>query len=110
MATLARAQDRFSLTDSITSRIKQRVRSKRGPLSPPFELEYRHIFVLPTKFGLGFGFMLLLMALGALNFNNNMALMLVFLLGTIAQMTTLIAYRNATEPEDDDGPKLRRSL
>jgi len=94
MTTLARAQDRMSLRDSITNRIKQRVRSKRGPLSPPFELKYRHIFVLPTKFGLGFGFMLLIMALGALNFNNNMALMLVFLLGTIAQMTTLIAYRN----------------
>jgi uncharacterized protein (DUF58 family) len=58
------------------------------------ELEYRHIFVLPTKFGWGFGFMLVFMALGGLNFNNNMALILVFLLGTIAQLTTLIAYRN----------------
>lgn len=84
----------MSLKDTIANRIKQRVRSKRGPLTPPFELEYRHIFVLPTKFGLGFGFMLIFMALGGLNFNNNMALMLVFLLGTIAQMTTLIAYRN----------------
>ena len=63
-------------------------------MTPPFELEYRHVFVLPTKFGLGFGLMLILMALGGLNFNNNMALMLVFLLGTIAQLTTLIAYRN----------------
>jgi len=60
----------------------------------PFELEYRHVYVLPTKFGWGFGFMLIFMALGGLNFNNNMALMLVFLLGTIAQLTTLIAYRN----------------
>ena len=58
------------------------------------ELEYRQIFVLPTKFGWGFGVMLIFMALGGLNFNNNMALILVFLLGTIAQLTTLIAYRN----------------
>lgn len=63
-------------------------------MTPPFALEYRHIFVLPTKFGWGFGFMLVFMTLGGLNFNNNMALMLVFLLGTIAQITTLIAYRN----------------
>jgi len=63
-------------------------------MTPPFELEYRHVFVLPTMFGSGFGLMLILMALGGLNFNNNMALMLVFLLGTIAQLTTLIAYRN----------------
>ena len=63
-------------------------------MTPPFRLEYRHIFVLPTSFGWGFGVMLAFMALGGLNFNNNMALMLVFLLGTIAQLTTLIAYRN----------------
>ena len=63
-------------------------------MTPPLELEYRHIFVLPTVFGWGFGLMLVFMALGGLNFNNNMALMLVFLLGTIAQLTTLIAYRN----------------
>ncbi len=94
MTTLARAQERFSLKDIIANRIKQRVRARRGPLTPPFELEYRHIFVLPTLFGLGFGFMLLFMALGGLNFNNSMALMLVFLLATIAQLTTLIAYRN----------------
>jgi uncharacterized protein (DUF58 family) len=34
------------------------------------------------------------MALGGLNFNNNMALLMVFILGVIAQLTTLLAYRN----------------
>ncbi len=94
MTTLAGQHQPRSISKSIVNRIKQRVLAKRGPMTPPFELAYRHIFVLPSKFGLGFGFMLLFMALGALNFNNNMALILVFLLGTIAQMTTLIAYRN----------------
>ena len=83
-----------SVADRISAWIKKRVRVKRGPMTPPFELEYRHIFVLPTKFGWGFGVMLVFMALGGLNFNNNMALILVFLLCTIAQLTTLIAYRN----------------
>lgn len=94
MATLATALKRWSVKDAIVSRVKQRVQTRRGPLTPPFELEYRHIFVLPTSFGWGFGLMLALMALGGLNFNNNMALMLVFLLATVAQLTTLIAYRN----------------
>lgn len=94
MATITAPPARKSLTGNITNWIKQRVLAKRGPLTPPLELEYRHIFVLPTKFGWGFGFMLIFMALGGLNFNNNMALILVFLLGTIAQLTTLIAYRN----------------
>ena len=37
------------------SRVRDRVLSRRGPMTPPFELEYRHIFVLPTRFGWGFG-------------------------------------------------------
>jgi len=94
MATLATTAKRSSIKDAIVSRIKRRVLRSRGPLTPPIELEYRYIFVLPTSFGWGFGVMLAFMALGGLNFNNNMALMLVFLLATIAQLTTLIAYRN----------------
>ena len=94
MATVAAPPARRSFRDDIADWIKQRILAKRGPLTPPLELQYRHIFVLPTKFGSGFGFMLVCMALGGLNFNNNMALILVFLLGTIAQLTTLIAYRN----------------
>jgi len=91
MLTVAKAR---TLGDFISSRVKQRVSAKRGPMTPPYELEYRHVFVLPTVFGWGFALLLIFMALGGLNFNNNMALMLVFLLGTIAQLTTLIAYRN----------------
>ena len=94
MANIASPQKRRSVIEVITGRIRQRVLAKRGPMTPPFELEYRHIFVLPTSFGWSFGLMLVFMALGGLNFNNNMALMLVFLLGTIAQLTTFIAYRN----------------
>lgn len=94
MATVSDPPARKSIRDIISGRIKQRVLAKRGPMTPPFELEYRHIFVLPTMFGWGFGLMLIFMALGGLNFNNNMALILVFLLATIAQLTTLIAYRN----------------
>jgi len=74
--------------------IKQRVRRKRAPTRLPFELRYKNVYVLPTEFGLGFGLMLVFMALGGLNFNNNMALLLVFLLATIAQFTTFVAYRN----------------
>ena len=94
MAILATSSKPASLKDAIVSRIKLRILRSRGPLTPPIELEYRYIFVLPTSFGWGFGVMLAFMALGGLNFNNNMALMLVFLLATIAQLTTFIAYRN----------------
>ena len=66
MATVAALPALNSARDSISTWIRNRVRSRRGPMTPPFELEYRHIFVLPTKFGWGFGVMLVFMALGGL--------------------------------------------
>jgi len=91
--SLTSSTQRFGLV-ALIERIKERVRKTRGPLTPPVTLEYRHVFVMPTKFGVCFGFLLVLMLLGGLNFNNNMALMLVFLLGAMTQMTSLLAYRN----------------
>jgi uncharacterized protein (DUF58 family) len=72
----------------------ERLKRRRGPTRLPRTLEYRHIFVMPTRFGFWFGVLLALLALGGLNFNNNMALLLAFLLAAVAQMTTLLAYRN----------------
>lgn len=74
--------------------ILQRVRDRRGSPQLPFQLEYRHIYVLPTRFGMWFGLLLALTGVGGLNFNNNMALMLGFMLASIAQLTTLLVYRN----------------
>jgi uncharacterized protein (DUF58 family) len=74
--------------------VLERVRRRRGPTELPLTLEYRHIYVMPTGFGFWFGMLLALTALGGLNFNNNMTLLLGFLLAAIAQLTTLLAYRN----------------
>lgn len=94
MEMVATLRARLDVTGRLSSWLRQRVRMRRGPTKLPFELEYRHVYVLPTTFGWGFGLMLIFMALGGLNFNNNMALLLVFLLGAIVQLTTFIAYRN----------------
>jgi uncharacterized protein (DUF58 family) len=72
----------------------ERVRRRRGAAQLPLMLEYRHIYVLPTRFGFWFGLLLVLTVVGGLNFNNNMTLMLGFLLASIALLTTLLAYRN----------------
>lgn len=74
--------------------ILERVRARRGAPQLPFTLAYRHIYVMPTVFGAWFGVLLAALLLGGLNFNNNMALLLGFLLAAIAQITTLLAYRN----------------
>jgi uncharacterized protein (DUF58 family) len=74
--------------------VLERVRQRRGSPTLPFTLEYRHIYVMPTMFGVWFGVLLAATLLGGLNFNNNMALLIGFLLAAIAQLTTLLAYRN----------------
>lgn len=71
----------------------ERVRLRRGVSALPLSVEYRNVYILPTRFGLGFGMLLIFMALGGLNFNNNMTLLMVFMLGVVTQMTTLLAYR-----------------
>lgn len=72
----------------------ERIRSRRGTTELPLTLAYRHIYVLPTRFGAAFGVLLALMIVGGLNFNNNMTLLLGFFLAAVAQLTTLLAYRN----------------
>lgn len=94
MVSLALSADRFKFSQRIDRWLTQRVRQRRGLLKLPFTLEYRHIYVMPTRFGAWFGLLLVTTALGGLNFNNNMALLLGFLLAAIAQLTALLAYRN----------------
>jgi uncharacterized protein (DUF58 family) len=81
-------------SEAIRARIIERVRRRKPAQTLPSTLVYRDIFILPTLFGTGFAILLVLTALGGLNFNNNLALLLVFVLGALAQATTLLAYRN----------------
>ena len=52
----------------------------RAPESLPVTLDRRRVYVLPTGFGLFFATLLLAMVVGALNYNNNPALLLAMLL------------------------------
>lgn len=52
----------------------------RGVESLPVVLHRRRIYILPTAFGLFYLLLLLVMGIGALNYNNNPALMLCLLL------------------------------
>lgn len=53
----------------------------REPESLPAAIDRRRVYVLPTRFGLFYAMLLLGMAVGALNYNNNPALLLGLLLG-----------------------------
>ena len=64
----------------------------RAPEHAPFALDRRRIYVLPTRFGLFVGAMVLAMLLGALNYNNNPALLLVFALAAAAHNSLVRAH------------------
>ena len=54
----------------------------------------KRLFILPTKQGLIFIGLLLVMLLGATNYSNNMAFALTFLLGSMLMVSVLHTYRN----------------
>jgi uncharacterized protein (DUF58 family) len=62
----------------------------RRPETLPVAIDSRRVYVLPTRFGLFFVILLMGMAAGALNYNNNPALLLCLLLGG-AGLASLIA-------------------
>ena len=62
----------------------------REPEALPARFDRRRVYVLPTRFGLFYAVLLLVMLLGALNYNNNPALLLGLLLGG-AGLASLVA-------------------
>ncbi len=67
---------------------------RRGSLQPPLVIGYRQVYILPTRFGITFGILLFAMLFGALNYNNNAALFMSFLLAGAAQVSTFRSWRN----------------
>src|SRR5690606_11975164 len=58
----------------------------------PATLDRRRVYILPTAFGWFFGLLLLAMAVGALNYNNNPALLLALLLAGAANTSLFAAH------------------
>jgi uncharacterized protein (DUF58 family) len=78
-----------------------RIVLERLPANPSGEIEYplkhlkRHrVYILPTAQGLIYGMMLIVMLLGAINYNNSMAYMLCFLLTSLGLVCMLHTYCN----------------
>lgn len=60
----------------------------------PLTVRRHRIFILPTRFGVQFGFILLAMLLGSINYNNNLAFLLTFLLSSMVLVSIVHTYRN----------------
>lgn len=64
----------------------------KQPEALPIRIDRRRIYVVPTRFGFFFGVLLAAMLLGALNYNNNPAIMLCFLVGSAVHTSLLGGY------------------
>ncbi|MFB3115961.1 MAG: DUF58 domain-containing protein, partial [Gammaproteobacteria bacterium] len=66
----------------------------------------QRIYIMPTRHGLLFGLMLFAMLIGAINYNNSMAYILTFLLGSLSLVTILHTYRNLAGLVINEAPPL----
>ena len=66
----------------------------RRPVSLPVSLTRRRIYILPTRSGMVFVFFLLAMLVAAINYTNNLAFLLTFLLGSMALVSAVHTYAN----------------
>ncbi|GAB5605800.1 DUF58 domain-containing protein [Sideroxyarcus sp. TK5] len=62
-------------------------------------LNQRRIYILPTRQFFGFGFVLVLMLLGDINYNLSLGYVLTFLLATTGGLSMLYAFRNMAQLE-----------
>lgn len=77
----------------------------RVDTDPPgtYKLGRRRVYILPTRAGVGFGFTLVVMLAGAVNYNNSLAFVLVFSLASLALVSTLHTNRNLAGLEVKSG-------
>lgn len=75
-------------------RLLRRFVKPRGPEPLPIGLHRRRIYVLPTPYGLFFAALLATMTLGGLNYSNNPALILCFLMLSVMLTALLRGYLN----------------
>lgn len=71
--------------------------NRQEPEAGAVTLTQRRIFILPTRYGIGFLGMLAVMLVGSVNYGLSLGFVLTFLLGSMAIVSMLHAYRNLAE-------------
>jgi uncharacterized protein (DUF58 family) len=82
-----------ALLDQLNSRYRQWI-ERRIPSAQSVTLDLRRIFIFPTRAGFAFLGLLFVMLIAAINYQNNMAFALVFLLACVFFVSVLHTYAN----------------
>jgi uncharacterized protein (DUF58 family) len=69
----------------------------RPPEAAPIRLSQRRVYVLPTRAGIAFAVVLIVILLGAMNYNLSLGYALVFLLAGLGVVTILHTFRNLVQ-------------
>jgi len=86
--------------DRIDAWVLARVKRQAGPVPVP-----RHrVYILPTRFGYAFALLVLVMVLSAMNYSNNMAFALAFLLAGLGLVAMHHTHGNLVNVEIRSGP------
>lgn len=84
----------MSLYHRIQTRIANWSKRRHGIDNEPFTISNRRIYILPTRLGLMYAAIVFAMALGGMNYGNNLALMLAFMLGAMGFVAMHHCHRN----------------
>lgn len=83
---------------ALFSRLRRKTRAwarkRHGIDADPLILSGRRIYIVPTALGIAFALMLFAMFLGAMNYANNLALGLTFMLGALSLTAMHYCHRN----------------
>jgi uncharacterized protein (DUF58 family) len=78
----------------LRGRLARWISKRQGADALPLTLSRRRLYILPTRGGMGFSLMLIIMLVAGLNYANSMALFLTFLLAGFTLVTMHQCHRN----------------
>ncbi|MGD9842830.1 MAG: DUF58 domain-containing protein [Steroidobacteraceae bacterium] len=84
----------MSLTTTLHQRIGNWSRKRHGVDTSPVEITNRRIYILPTRLGLLYAVTVVAMGIGGMNYGNNLALLLVFMLAALGFVAMHHTHRN----------------
>jgi uncharacterized protein (DUF58 family) len=87
----------MALRDRMRQRVANWARRRQGPDDPPFVLQSRRLYILPTRAGAAFALLLFLMLLAGLNYNSSLALFLSFVLAGLGLVALHDCHRALTD-------------
>jgi uncharacterized protein (DUF58 family) len=84
----------WPISSRLRSAARRWARKRHGVDADPITLSGRRIYIVPTGLGIAFGLMIFAMFLGAMNYANNLALALAFMLGALGLTAMHFCHRN----------------